>query len=58
MKSNSQIKASNKYDKKTYRQILLKIRKDNEEVLRWLDSKESKNAYILELIQKDIKNKE
>lgn len=33
----------------------LRLEKGNEEVLKWLESKESKNAYILDLIEKDIK---
>ena len=33
----------------------LRLEKGNEEVLEWLDNKESKNAYILDLIENDIK---
>lgn len=56
MVSKSQLKATKKYEKKTYKQILLKIRKDSN-IIEWLEKQPSKNGYILELIKKDMEKK-
>ncbi len=54
--SKARIKANRKYNLKTYRQIMMQVRIDTYgELLEWLDSKPSKTAYILDLIQKDMK---
>ena len=45
----------NEYKKRTYERLTIRIRKDDEEVLEKLDSVESKNNYIVELIRADIK---
>ena len=53
--NDSRIKATNKWNKKTYYNVSVRIRKDNEiDIIRWLESKESKNAYIIGLIKKDM----
>lgn len=46
---------NNEYKKRTYERLTIRIRKDDEEVLEKLDSVESKNNYIVELIRADIK---
>lgn len=56
MVSKSQLKATKKYEKKTYKQILLKIRKDSN-IIEWLDKQPSKNGYIINLIMDDMKKK-
>ena len=56
MVSKSQLKATQKYEKKTYKQILLKIRKDSN-IIGWLEKQPSKNGYIINLIMEDIKKK-
>lgn len=52
-------KSVNKYNKefkkKTYTQIAIRIRKDDEEILVKLNSVENKTEYILNLIREDIK---
>ena len=52
-------KSVNKYNKefkkKTYTQIAIRIRKDDEEILVKLNSVENKTEYILNLIRADIK---
>ncbi len=54
--SKARVKANRKYNLKTYRQIMMQVRIDTYgELLEWLDSKPSKTAYILDLIQKDMK---
>lgn len=57
MVSKSQLKATKKYEKKTYKQILLKIRKDSN-IVEWLEKQPSKNGYIINLIMDDMKKKE
>lgn len=53
--NESRIKATNKWNKKTYYNVSIRIRKDNEtDIIKWLESKESKNAYIIGLIKKDM----
>lgn len=56
MVSRSQLKATKKYEKKTYKQILLKIRKDSN-IIEWLEKQPSKNGYIINLIMDDMKKK-
>lgn len=56
MVSKAQLKATKKFEKKTYKQILLKIRKDSN-VIEWLDTQPSKNGYIINLITEDMKKK-
>lgn len=53
--NDSRIKATNKWNKKTYYNVSIRIRKDNEiDIIKWLESQESKNAYIIGLIKKDM----
>lgn len=56
MVSKSQLKATKKYEKKTYKQILLKIRKDSN-IIEWLEKQPSKNGYIIKLVMEDMKKK-
>ena len=56
MVSKSQLKATKKYEKKTYKQILLKIRKDSN-IIEWLEKQPSKNGYIIDLVMDDMKKK-
>lgn len=53
--SKAQMKATAKFAKKTYKTFLLKIRRDNLPVLDKLAEVQSKNKYIIELIENDIK---
>lgn len=46
---------NNEYKKRTYERLTIRIRKDDTEVLEKLESVESKNNYIVELIRADIK---
>ena len=56
--NDSRIKATNKWNKKTYYNVSIRIRKDNEiDIIKWLESKSSKNAYIIGLIKKDMEKK-
>ncbi len=55
--TQAQIKAKNKYDKSNYKNLTIRIRKDNIEVLKQLESVPSKNVYIINLIKEDIANK-
>lgn len=45
---------NSEYKKRTYTSVNIRIRKDDTEVLDKLASVKSKNAYILDLIRKDI----
>lgn len=53
----NKIDYSNKYNKQAYINLSIRIRKDNIEVLKQLESVPSKNAYIVYLIKKDIEDK-
>lgn len=53
----NKIDYSNKYNKQAYINLSIRIRKDNIEVLKQLESVSSKNAYIVYLIEKDIEDK-
>ena len=56
MVTEAQLKATKKYEKKTYKQILLKIRKDSN-IIEWLEKQPSKNGYIIDLVMDDMKKK-
>lgn len=53
----NKIDYSNNYNKHAYTNLSIRIRKDNTEVLKQLESVPSKNAYIVYLIEKDIEDK-
>lgn len=53
----NKIDYSNNYNKQAYTNLSIRIRKDNTEVLKQLESVPSKNAYIVYLIEQDIENK-
>lgn len=53
----NKIDYSNNYNKQAYINLSIRIRKDNIEVLKQLESVPSKNAYIVYLIEQDIENK-
>ena len=44
----------NKYKKRHYKRVTVLVPLSNERVLNQLDKVESKSAYILDLIEKDI----
>lgn len=53
----SRIKATNKYNKKTYYNVSIRVRKDTQkDIIEWLDAQKSKNDYIINLIKKDMEN--
>lgn len=53
----NKIDYSNNYNKQAYTNLSIRIRKENIDVLKQLESVPSKNAYIVYLIEKDIENK-
>ena len=55
--SEARYRANKKYDQKTYTRVTIMVRKDDAEMLAWLDGQESKNGYILNLIRADMKKK-
>lgn len=56
MKDNAKLKAIRKYDDKTYKRLVFRVRKDDEKLYGWIMSRNSINGYILELIRKDMEN--
>ena len=53
--SEARYRANKKYDQKTYTRVTIMVRKDDTEMLAWLDEQESKNGYILNLIRADMR---
>ena len=51
----NKINYNNQYNKDSYFNVAIRIRKDNIEVINKLNSVKSKNAYIIDLIEQDIK---
>ena len=51
---NEYIKA---FNKETYRNFAFKIRKDNVEIIKWLDKQKNKTEYLLRLVEEDMKKK-
>lgn len=56
MTTEAQKKAVIKYDQKTYKRLVIRVRKDSD-ILEWLEKKGSIQGYILELIKKDMEKK-
>lgn len=56
MATEAQKKAVIKYDQKTYKRLVIRVRKDSD-ILEWLEKKDSIQGYILELIKKDMEKK-
>ena len=55
MATKAEQRAKNKYNKKVYKQIQLRFRKDTEkDLIEKLESEPSINAYIKNLIKKDL----
>ena len=42
------------FNKITYKNYAIRIRKDRNDLITWLDQQPSKNAYIIDLIEKDM----
>ena len=53
-RTEAMYKALHKYDKKTYKKLGFRVRYDDKEVLKKLESVPSVSAYVVELIRKDI----
>ena len=52
------VKYQTDYVKKTYRQFMLKINRGTEsDIMDWLESQENVQAYLKELVRKDMKRK-
>ena len=52
MQTKAQLKATNKYNAKTYTHITINIKNTDEDVIKMLKNVESKSDYIIELIKK------
>ena len=53
-----QSKYIQEYQKQTYKRYIFQVRKDDTDLINWLESKPNKQRYILDLIEADInKNK-
>lgn len=50
------IRKNNEIVKKIYRSYQFRVRRDDEEILNKLNSVESINGYITDLIRQDLKN--
>lgn len=53
-----QSKYIQEYQKQTYKRYIFQVRKDDTDLINWLESKPNKQRYILDLIEADMnKNK-
>ena len=50
-----QSKYIQEYQKQTYKRYIFQVRKENLELINWLESKPNKQRYILDLIEADLK---
>ena len=51
----NQLKYIDQYQKENYKRITIKIRKDNIELINWIEQQKNKQAYITQLIENDMK---
>ena len=54
-KEFNQMEYINEYNKKTYKNYSFRIRKENKEIIEWLDKQKNITGYLVELIEKDMK---
>ncbi len=54
-KNFNQIKYIDGYQKQHYKRIVIKLKKDNIELINWIEAKDNKTAYIVNLIENDMK---
>lgn len=54
-KKFDQIKYGNEYKKKHYKRYRMDVKFENKEVIEKMDSVEGKNAYLIRLVEEDIK---
>ena len=52
--SFDQSKYIQEYQKQTYKRYIFQVRKDNTELINWLESMPNKQRYILDLIETDM----
>ena len=52
--SFDQIEYIKEFNKANYRKYEFRVRKDNTDLIYWLDKQPSKTAYIIDLIEKDM----
>ena len=52
--SFDQIDYIKEFNKSNYKNYAIRIRKDRNDLISWLDKQPSKNAYIVDLIEKDM----
>lgn len=52
--SFNQIDYIKEFNKKTYKRYIVQIRNERVDLINWLDQQPSKNAYIIDLIEKDM----
>ena len=45
----------NEFNRKNYKNYHFRVRKDNKEVLEWLDNLPNKTEYLMSLIEEDMK---
>lgn len=55
-KSKEAIRKNNEIVKRIYKAYQLRIRRDDEEIIKKLENVESINGYITQLIKNDLKN--
>ena len=55
-KKFDQIEYQNEFNRKTYKSYSLRIRRDRADLIEWLDSVPFVNKYLINLIEKDMKN--
>lgn len=52
--SFNQIDYIKEFNKKTYKRYIVQIRNERVDLINWIDQHPSKNAYIIDLIEKDM----
>lgn len=52
--SFNQIDYIKEFNKKTYKRYIVQIRNERVDLINWIDKHPSKNAYIIDLIEKDM----
>lgn len=52
--SFDQIEYIKEFNKANYRKYEFRVKKENVDLIKWLDKKQNKTAYIINLIEKDM----
>lgn len=53
----NQMKYINEFNRKNYKNYYFRVRRDNKEVIEWMDKQPNKTEYLMNLVRRDMEKK-